>query len=222
MATYRTNPAVKIAILEEARKLFYNNGYNETSIDQIAKALDISKGLISYHYKTKFDLANAVYDEYRIGFLHEVTKKINKQYGNLESKYYDAIQLRITFRLYKKDYKARRFYMQIAPELLTQSKEEHYQIIYGPKAHYYYMELDYSKQEDVIMQYASSAAVTAIRLLYLTGGVKSDYEFVEDSCIRTTLLLLKVKSDEIEEIIKVGREITNSLNIKFKPYFIMV
>lgn len=222
MTIYRTNSITKLYILEEAKKLFYDNGYKNTSISQIANSLDISKGLITYHFKTKFHLANTVYDDYRIDLLHVLTDKIKKIQPNLNPIYYDDIQLRTVFRLYKSDYNARRFYMEIAPELLMHSLKSHYHIIYGPKAHYHHLNLNYDEQEDLLMQYASSAGITAIRLAYFRGEVKSSYEFAEDSCTTTMARLLKFDEEMIHDMITIGKEVANSLDIKFEPYFKIV
>ena len=43
-------------ILQEAEDLFSEKGFNGTSIDMIAKAAGINKGLIYYHFKNKHDI----------------------------------------------------------------------------------------------------------------------------------------------------------------------
>ena len=43
----------KALILEESNRLFYINGYNSTSFGDIEKATKLSKGNITYHFKTK-------------------------------------------------------------------------------------------------------------------------------------------------------------------------
>ena len=47
----------KRKIQEVAGRFFMENGYDETSIRQIAKALDVSPGLIGYYYPSKRDIA---------------------------------------------------------------------------------------------------------------------------------------------------------------------
>jgi hypothetical protein len=43
-------------ILDAALQLFAQRGYNETSLSDIAAAVDVSKGVISYHFQGKGDL----------------------------------------------------------------------------------------------------------------------------------------------------------------------
>ncbi len=49
-------------ILEGATKLFLDNGFSKTKMEDIVKSLGISKGLIFYYFKSKDELINAVID----------------------------------------------------------------------------------------------------------------------------------------------------------------
>lgn len=54
----------KQKILKTARELFYLNGYNNTSIDDILKASKIKKGNLYFHFRSKEALGYAVLDSY--------------------------------------------------------------------------------------------------------------------------------------------------------------
>jgi TetR/AcrR family transcriptional repressor of nem operon len=47
-------------IVEAADRLFYQQGYEETSFSDIAKAVQISRGNFYYHFKSKDDILDAV------------------------------------------------------------------------------------------------------------------------------------------------------------------
>ena len=51
-------------ILEEAMKLFYEKGYDNTSLDDIATSLDITKGLCYRYFSSKQALLDEVISEY--------------------------------------------------------------------------------------------------------------------------------------------------------------
>ena len=51
-------------ILEEAMKLFYEKGYDNTSLDDIAVSLDITKGLCYRYFSSKQALLDEVISEY--------------------------------------------------------------------------------------------------------------------------------------------------------------
>ena len=54
----------KQKVLETARELFYLNGYNNTSIDDILKASKIKKGNLYFHFRSKEALGYAVIEGY--------------------------------------------------------------------------------------------------------------------------------------------------------------
>lgn len=62
----RSNKAgdqTRAAIYNTAKKLFYEKGFEATSYMDIKNELNINKGLIPYHFNTKYDLARLIYDE---------------------------------------------------------------------------------------------------------------------------------------------------------------
>lgn len=59
--TYSVGELTKQKIFQTAKELFYEKGYVGTSFEEIANRLDINKGLIAYHFKNKYMLANQIY-----------------------------------------------------------------------------------------------------------------------------------------------------------------
>lgn len=54
------NRLTRDRIVDEADKLFYEQGFEHTSFAQIAEALGISRGNFYYHFKTKDEILDAV------------------------------------------------------------------------------------------------------------------------------------------------------------------
>jgi TetR/AcrR family transcriptional repressor of nem operon len=54
----------KQKVLKTARELFYFNGYNHTSIDDILRASKIKKGNLYFHFRSKEALGYAVLESY--------------------------------------------------------------------------------------------------------------------------------------------------------------
>lgn len=50
----------KLRILEEANKLFYQQGFNATSIRNIVDVTGLSKGNITYHFKSKQEILEGI------------------------------------------------------------------------------------------------------------------------------------------------------------------
>lgn len=53
----------KARILDAAADAFMRHGFADTTVDDIADAVGATKGLIYYHYRSKFDIFLAVYEQ---------------------------------------------------------------------------------------------------------------------------------------------------------------
>jgi len=53
----------KARILDAAADAFMRHGFADTTVDEIADAVGATKGLVYYHYRSKFDIFLAVYEQ---------------------------------------------------------------------------------------------------------------------------------------------------------------
>lgn len=63
---------LKEDILNVACEIFARKGYHETKMDDIAEALDISRGPLYYHYKNKSALFTAAVELHMTGMLEDI------------------------------------------------------------------------------------------------------------------------------------------------------
>ncbi|MEG0378504.1 MAG: TetR family transcriptional regulator [Eubacterium sp.] len=68
-------------LIKSAKKLFFSNGYEDTTTRMIANDCDINSGLISYYFKNKKNLAKLVL----IDHFEEIVSQIISLCGNLDS-----------------------------------------------------------------------------------------------------------------------------------------
>ncbi len=61
---YKTGVETRLRILETSKKLFYRNGYKQTSVDMICRASDTKLGTFTYYFPKKNDLLSVIYSEY--------------------------------------------------------------------------------------------------------------------------------------------------------------
>jgi AcrR family transcriptional regulator len=64
--------ATRRAILDAARRLLAEQGYDHTRIEQIAEAAGVSKGALYYHYRDKVEVLAAVFED----LAREVTERL--------------------------------------------------------------------------------------------------------------------------------------------------
>ena len=72
------------AILDMAKTLFSQQGYNAVSIGEIAGALGISKGNVTYHFKRKEDIMEALLAEAKPTFFQEPPRTMEELDAFLE------------------------------------------------------------------------------------------------------------------------------------------
>lgn len=63
MITDKDPHEVKRKILKEAKILFIKNGYNGTSIRDIAKASDTNVAMVNYYFQSKYNLFEIIFEE---------------------------------------------------------------------------------------------------------------------------------------------------------------
>jgi AcrR family transcriptional regulator len=71
-ASPEIEPDARARILDAAAEAFMRAGYASATIDDIAREVGATKGLIYYHFRSKFDLALAVYEE----AMHRVRRRV--------------------------------------------------------------------------------------------------------------------------------------------------
>lgn len=88
---------IKTEILEAARRLFNERGYNEVTMRDVAEAVGISVGNLTYHYKRKELLIEAAVverrREYKIPHVPRTLEELNRMFSymaqyNMENAYY--------------------------------------------------------------------------------------------------------------------------------------
>ncbi|CQA00077.1 Probable transcriptional regulator%2C TetR [Mycobacteroides abscessus] len=62
------------AIVEAARMLFVERGFDDTSVDDIAEVAQVSKGAIYHHFKDKQEIFVDVYRDATKGVIENVVK----------------------------------------------------------------------------------------------------------------------------------------------------
>lgn len=71
------------ALLDEARTLFAERGYTDTSIEDVAKGAKVTRGAAYHHFRDKAALFEAVYHEEQDAFIQFIAQRAQKAEGDL-------------------------------------------------------------------------------------------------------------------------------------------
>lgn len=107
----------KEKILSTAFKLFINNGYHNTSMQQLVEASKLSKGAFYHYFKSKNDLYNQVIEHYFLSFYKEVDWET-----------YEQMELSVE----QIEQEIQKFYLNFVPKILSLTEKgfSEYYIMY--------------------------------------------------------------------------------------------
>ena len=66
-------------LLKAALSLFVRKGYNGTSVDEITRTAEVTKGALYGHFKSKADLVLKLIDEFKVRFVHEMIESTERE-----------------------------------------------------------------------------------------------------------------------------------------------
>lgn len=209
-------------ILETATQLFYEQGYKNTYLDQIAEICDITKPLISYHFKSKSNLAREVNDSCLFDFKNKTALKLYTNYfkgKKTDLQVSTAVEIRLYNHLFLSDPKAMRF----LKELANDKYEDLFSLdsIRLYKIHDRRYHLDIQKDTDEISMIANAARAASFSILwaYDRGDFNCSLEDCLDYITRLNFVLMHIDKKRIDAILEESKQVLKQVPFEFKPYF---
>ena len=93
----------KKRILTESMRLFLEKGYHGTSIDEITRAVDLTKGGFYWHFKSKEDLLKRIIKEFEKRFLGGLIQAVNGVQGSFVDRIEKYFRYNSAFAYYHHD-----------------------------------------------------------------------------------------------------------------------
>ncbi len=110
MASYSVGIQTKKRIFEKCKELFYENGFDDTSFQDISEALNINKGLLPYHFGTKNNIAREILDEFINNQRNAALEAIDTDDRSVAT----ITSLMLFYTLILEDEKLKRFWVEVA------------------------------------------------------------------------------------------------------------
>ncbi|MBV7276596.1 TetR/AcrR family transcriptional regulator [Clostridium sp. PL3] len=115
----------KDMIMEAAKKLFFEKGYNKTTTREIAETANVNLGLIPYYFKKKGRIAQIIYDNLIDDLFNLEDLKIFECTNSIERLFMSLILIHKRF-LENKSYS--KFYLELIYDDIVTSKPHKYTI----------------------------------------------------------------------------------------------
>jgi AcrR family transcriptional regulator len=90
-------------ILNQAMRIFLEKGYHGTSIDDITRAAELTKGALYWHFRSKEDLLKRIIEEYEGRFLDGMIQAVNEVRGSILHKIEKYFQYNAAFAYYNRE-----------------------------------------------------------------------------------------------------------------------
>lgn len=205
----------KEKILEAAKRLYYQKGFNETSMDEIAQQADVQKSLVQYHFVTKANLGNEIYGDYSLAqfrVFSEKTEHLKKKYSQSEKLIAYTLK---TVEYLCQDEKAFRFYREYfstAFEHVTARLEELSELtglfrkVDKKQLHASYIGIQY--------------ALRGIIYHYIIGEIELDKKEFEHFLVSMLLSSGVYGELDCDAVLKAVHSINNSIDISFCENFV--
>lgn len=218
MKTQREN------ILETATKLFYEQGYKNTFLDQIADICEITKPLISYYFKSKSNLAREVSDGFLFDMKNKIAMKLYTHYFRgirTDLQVSTAVEIRLYNQLFLTDPKAMQFIRELA--------DDKYENLFSPNGIWLYKmhdrryHLNLSNETDELSMVTTAARSAGFSVLwaYDRGEFNCSLEDCLNYIIRLNFMLMHIDNKRIDEILEETKRVLMRVPFEYKPYFVI-
>ena len=211
------NNSKKEQIILESRKLFYENGFNNTNLKDIAEKCGIKKQSISYYFSSKNHLGLAVYDFISDEMINTFSTKARKIDENILTSVICAASMIGIVDYYLNDKNAFRFYEEFYFGSLTNIDI----VLCESRRHIYLSE----KMNNITIDYIASQYAANGVLYYFIKGQLPQYSTEEFCKYYVTMGLsgMGVAKDkcELNNIYESAKEIYAKIDPIFKPYFVV-
>lgn len=201
-------------ILAVGKKVFYEKGYNDAFLSDIAEECGITKPLISNHFGSKINLATAIYTEYTRAQREAFFKKAEQLTSSSKTEIIIAYRLKRVL-YYKEDEKAFRFfseyinaaaYHDVVPEdTQVANFYEEWPLISSENEY----QIDY-----IVTQFTARALIYH----YIIGSFNCDWDTFVDYYTKA-LFLSSFDSKTIKSVLPQAEKLLYTLDIEYLDNF---
>ena len=209
-------------ILITATKLFYEQGYKATYLDQIADVCEITKPLITYYFKSKSNLAREVTEKFLVEHKNRVALKLYLEYfkeNPTDLQLSTAVEIRLYDMLHLCDPNVMRFVKEHADEKHEDTFSKSAVHLYKIHDRRYGLKLNRCSDEISMIARAAMASSLSVKLAYANGEFDCTLEECLDYLTSVHFVLMHIEESRIDEIIEESKRILQLIPFEIKPYF---
>lgn len=208
-------------IHEAAKRLFYENGIEATSFEAIGSVCGVRPSLITYHFKTKNNLAAEIMKDIVVNVKATVAGKIMSEGLGYELKTSTVAEMFAQNRLNNYNDNTRRFlleYMNCGMDTMFAVPKTRF---YAMHDEAYRLNIDHDADELSMLSVCAFASMMGLSYTFFKGGLQCSFEQFEQYSIKQQFRFMRYPEAEIDMLYEEGKYLFEQLNIRIEPYFVI-
>ena len=188
----RGKPSSRDRLLETARQLFYDQGYNATTLAQISDKSGVNNGLITYYFGTKNNLAQEIYNLFLMNIRSEISMRLFEKKKEFNMALNIAVENRMLLTQKFENPNLLRFYneYQRGSDAFGKSNPR--------RERYYELQKEFINPDisDDDLKLYSVCGISMIRSMvdaYEKGYLEMDLEYIKDYAVRFLFTMLHLQ-----------------------------
>ena len=218
-------------IIESAKELFYEQGFNKTTVAQITRHAGVNNGLFTYYFGSKSNIAATIESRFRLDMRNLVSQAMFDIYGDYNLALGIATEYRVIVDLYERYPKLRVFVMENFAAAQQLGDVSHNDIVNmqntlaaSQRNHFYQMQRrlinpSISDTDLAIYEAVGISAANALVSSWHNGLIDCSKEYLGDKFIEICFWLLGLGDERIEQLKRESLETINDIHLVLKPYF---
>lgn len=197
-------------IVQTSKRLFYERGYSQTTIQEICNECDITLGNFTYYFKTKQDLLRRIYKDFVSSITDFIDNDINEDLSYLEKfvitsfiYYYNILEDEVSLNFHYKVLKDNSLCEFLSKNLLDD--------LYAPFASE--LNLCLNRKELEILYFADFGIRRELTIKHIEDNLfNSSLEFCTNLC-KMTARVFNIKDDIILKYLAKDKTLLENLDI---------
>lgn len=201
MAELKKSKITKAAVIDASKKLFFENGYINTHLNDIAKESGVNAGSMYYHFKKKCLIAEIIYSN----MTAETKQIVSEVFIDSDLQVRTAIETLIFWRLFFNDDNFRRFLYEISKENVAAQLAKNTGI-WLFDLHNKQYQLGFNENYIKMINLTCFASEEEMAINIQEGYIPFSEEEAAEYDIRLIYELMKINNNRIEEIILLAKK----------------
>ncbi|HCX64955.1 MAG TPA: hypothetical protein DHN33_07085 [Eubacteriaceae bacterium] len=221
MGRYRKSDETMERIMHASKILFYEKGFQDTSIKDISEKSETNRALISYHFSGKEGLGIEISNQINLDILKAIDRNIRRVCKSCEPILEIAIQFRqfVDFRKKNKDYA--RFIAELARDNILVTARKHVGIQQLEELGKKY-DLGLTKEDVQFIHHCFTAMTSGVILMQYDERFENiSYKYIADKEIEIYMQMLGFDPDYIDKILKESSDLFNQFDITIARNFVV-